>query len=162
MFQTYEESNCNTPFFFVLFPGTDPTPIVEAVAASVGCTEKNGQLMNISMGQGQETVALNALNKLAASGGWVMLQNIHLMQEWLPKLERALEVIEDFAVPEFRCVLTSEPPGLMQGRLVGQSWTVVEGSSVCFHVGLGMVTLHAGQNTEQFAYTNASRGLVLT
>jgi len=73
--------------------------------------------MNISMGQGQETVALNALNKLASSGGWIMLQNIHLMQEWLPKLERALEVIEDFAVPEFRCVLTSEPPGAMQGCL---------------------------------------------
>jgi len=117
MYQTYEESNHNTPFFFVLFPGTDPTPIVEAVAASVGCTEKNGMLMNISMGQGQETVALNALNKLATAGGWIMLQNIHLMQEWLPQLERALEVIEEFAVPEFRCILTSEPPGLMQGKL---------------------------------------------
>jgi dynein heavy chain len=117
MYQTYEESNAHTPFFFVLFPGTDPTPIVEAVAASVGCTEKNGMLMNISMGQGQETVALNALHKLAASGGWIMLQNIHLMQEWLPQLERALEVIEEFAVPDFRCVLTSEPPGVMQGKL---------------------------------------------
>jgi dynein heavy chain len=46
-----------------------------------------------------------------------MLQNIHLMQEWLVQLERALEVIEEFAVPEFRCVLTSEPPGAMQGKL---------------------------------------------
>jgi len=118
MYQCYEESNANTPFFFVLFPGTDPTVVVEAVAASVGCTEKNGMLMNISMGQGQETVALNALNKLAASGGWIMLQNIHLMQEWLPQLERALEIIEDLPPsPDFRCVLTSEPPGPMQGRL---------------------------------------------
>jgi dynein heavy chain len=117
MYACYEESSANTPFFFVLFPGTDPTGIVEAVANSVGCTEKNGMLMNISMGQGQETVALNALNKLATNGGWIMLQNIHLMQEWLPQLERALEVIEEFAVPEFRCVLTSEPPGVMQGRL---------------------------------------------
>merc|ERR1719478_1054569 len=89
MYQTYEESTCHTPFFFVLFPGTDPTPVVEQVAASVGCTEKNGMLMNISMGQGQETVALNALNKLATNGGWIMLQNIHLMQEWLPQLERS-------------------------------------------------------------------------
>jgi dynein heavy chain len=117
MYQCYEESTCHTPFFFVLFPGTDPTPIVEAVAASVGCTEKNGQLMNISMGQGQETVALNALNKLASTGGWIMLQNIHLMQDWLPKLERALEVIEEVALPEFRCILTSEPPSALQGRL---------------------------------------------
>jgi len=117
MYQTYDESTCNTPFFFVLFPGTDPTPTVEAVAKSVGKTEANGLLLNISMGQGQETVALNALNKLAKDGGWIMLQNIHLMQEWLPQLERALEVIEEFALDEFRCILTSEPPGAMQGRL---------------------------------------------
>merc|ERR1719408_1104871 len=32
MQQTYEESTCHTPFFFVLFPGTDPTPVVESVA----------------------------------------------------------------------------------------------------------------------------------
>merc|ERR1719230_2132868 len=32
-------------------------------------------------------------------------------------LERQLELLEEFAVPEFRCVLTSEPPGAMQGRL---------------------------------------------
>jgi len=117
MFQCYEESTCNTPFFFVLFPGTDPTPTVEAVAKSLGKTEANGLLLNISMGQGQETVALNALHKLAKDGGWLMLQNIHLMQDWLLQLERALEVIEEFALPEFRCILTSEPPGPMQGRL---------------------------------------------
>merc|ERR1719440_323456 len=76
------------------------------------------------MGQGQETVALNALNKMAGGitppppqGGWIMLQNIHLMQDWLPQLERTLEVLEEFALPEFRCVLTSEPPSALQGRL---------------------------------------------
>lgn len=46
-----------------------------------------------------------------------MLQNIHLMQAWLKDLERALEVIEEFASDDFRCFLTSEPPGPMQGRL---------------------------------------------
>ena len=58
--------------------------------------EANGQLLNISMGQGQEKIALNALNKMAKEGGWIMLQNIHLMQAWLKDLERALEVIEEF------------------------------------------------------------------
>ena len=32
MESTYDESSCLTPFFFVLFPGTDPTPTVEALA----------------------------------------------------------------------------------------------------------------------------------
>eukprot|EP00913_Durusdinium_trenchii_P012992 g12198.t1 len=46
-----------------------------------------------------------------------MLQNIHLMQAWLKDLERALEVIEEFVHDDFRCFLTSEPPGVMQGKL---------------------------------------------
>jgi dynein heavy chain len=69
------------------------------------------------MGQGQETVALNSLNKAAKEGAWIMLQNIHLMQAWLKLLERQLEVVEEFALDSFRCFLTSEPPGAMQGRL---------------------------------------------
>jgi len=117
MFKTYEESVSSTPFFFVLFPGTDPTPTVEAIAKSLGITEANGRLVNISMGQGQEQVALNALNKGAKDGSWIMLQNIHLMQNWLKQLERCLEIVEEFAHPDFRCVLTSEPPSALQGPL---------------------------------------------
>lgn len=35
------------------------------------------------MGQGQEERALAAVQEAAQSGGWVVLQNVHLMQEWL-------------------------------------------------------------------------------
>jgi len=117
MEKTFAESTSITPFFFVLFPGVDPTPTVEALGRKLGFTEANGKFVNISMGQGQEQVALNALNKFASMGGWAMLQNIHLMQAWLKDLERALEVVEEFAHDDFRCFLTSEPPGAMQGRL---------------------------------------------
>eukprot|EP00927_Polykrikos_kofoidii_P017168 TRINITY_DN17790_c1_g3_i1.p1 TRINITY_DN17790_c1_g3~~TRINITY_DN17790_c1_g3_i1.p1 ORF type:complete len:1649 (+),score=334.05 TRINITY_DN17790_c1_g3_i1:463-4947(+) len=111
MDQTYSESTCLTPLFFVTFPGTDPTPIVEGYARKLGITGSSGRLVNISMGQGQETVAISALSRAAREGGWVMLQNIHLMQSWLKQLERSLELIEEFAHSDFRCVLTSEPPG---------------------------------------------------
>lgn len=114
---TYDESSCLSPFFFVLFPGTDPTPTIEGLGKRLGYTEGNGRYVNISMGQGQEQVAINALNKAAKDGGWVMLQNIHLMQSWLTTLERALEVVEEFAAPEFRCFLTSEPPSALVGPL---------------------------------------------
>merc|ERR1719199_1127768 len=106
----YEESTNLSPFFFVLFPGTDPTPAVEGQAKKLGISTANGRFVNISMGQGQEQVAINSLKKQAEMGGWIMLQNIHLMQSWLPQLERALEVCEEFSLPEFRCVLSSEPP----------------------------------------------------
>ena len=38
----------------------------------------------------------------SAPGGWIMLQNIHLMQAWLKDLERALEVIEEFVHDDAR------------------------------------------------------------
>eukprot|EP00397_Hematodinium_sp_SG-2012_P000164 GEMP01000164.1.p1 GENE.GEMP01000164.1~~GEMP01000164.1.p1 ORF type:complete len:2602 (+),score=544.41 GEMP01000164.1:57-7808(+) len=118
MDETYGESSCLTPFFFVLFPGTDPTPVVEGLARNLGITEANGRFVNISMGQGQETVAINALNKSGKEGGWILLQNVHLMQSWLKTLERSLEVVEEFAHPEFRCILTSEPPSALMGPLM--------------------------------------------
>ncbi|CAL1157217.1 unnamed protein product [Cladocopium goreaui] len=117
MMQTYEESTCLTPIFFVLFPGTDPTPTIEATAHRLGLGFGNGMFNNISMGQGQEMVAINAVNKAARDGHWVVLQNIHLMQDWLKSLERVLELIEEFVHPDFRCILTSEPPSVLQGPL---------------------------------------------
>ena len=62
------------------------------------------------MGQGQENVALSALQTAAKNGHWIMLQNIHLMQAWLKDLERQLEMVEEIAHPDFRVVLSSEPP----------------------------------------------------
>jgi dynein heavy chain len=50
MMETYNESNNNTPIFFVLFPGVDPTPQVEAIAREFDISIANGRFHNISMG----------------------------------------------------------------------------------------------------------------
>jgi dynein heavy chain len=121
MEQSYEESTCITPYFFVLFPGVDPTPTIEALGKKLGKTEAASSFVNISMGQGQETYALNALTKCANEGNWIMMQNIHLMQAWLKQLERALEVVEEFSHADFRCFLSAEPPSALQGPL----WEVI-------------------------------------
>ena len=39
-----------------------------------------------SMGQGQEKPAETVVEAFAKNGGWVMLQNLHLMQSWVPRL----------------------------------------------------------------------------
>ena len=60
------------------------------------------------MGQGQEKAAEQAIKKMNSCGGWVFLQNIHLMPAWLPKLVEILDTME--AHPDFRLFLSSEPP----------------------------------------------------
>jgi dynein heavy chain len=107
--EVYEESNKQSPIFFVLFPGVDPTPFVEAHGAKLGFTSGNG-FTNISMGQGQEEIAKNELNKCAKEGGWIFLQNVHLMQSWLKDLELKLEELCPIAHENFRVFISSEPP----------------------------------------------------
>ena len=116
MEKVYAESSNSAPIFFVLFPGVDPTPVVESMARKLGST-----LVNISMGQGQEELALSALAHAASTGGWVMLQNIHLMQSWLKSLERTLDSLTATAHENFRCILSSEPPPQALMEIVPES-----------------------------------------
>ena len=81
------ESSPSTPIFFTLFPGVDPTRWVEDYAKNIA----NKEFLNISMGQGQEERAETSVHEFSERGGWIFLQNIHLMQAWLPRLEHTLE-----------------------------------------------------------------------
>ena len=69
----------STPVFFVLFPGVDPTPDVERAGAANGVSISDGTFINISMGQGQEDIAIKALKEAGQKGHWIMFQNVHLM-----------------------------------------------------------------------------------
>lgn len=124
MEETFAETSANTPIFFVLFPGVDPTPDVERQGAKFDISISNGRFENISMGQGQENRAKNALFDAAKKGNWIMLQNVHLMQTWLKGLnglEGFLEQVYSFAHPGFRCFISSEPPGLPMMQIIPES-----------------------------------------
>ena len=112
MKDTFEDSSCPQPLFFVLFPGVDPGGDIEKLGAELGFTLQNGKYKSISMGQGQEKNAEDALVHFAEIGGWVFLQNVHLMETWLPKLERALEICAETGHDDFRCFLSAEAPPL--------------------------------------------------
>ena len=112
MQEVYDESNEQSPIFFVLFPGVDPTPAVEELGQKYGITAGKG-FMNLSMGQGQEDLAKNEIIKAANEGTWIFLQNVHLMQAWLKDLELRLEEVCPTANKKFRMFISSEPPPLL-------------------------------------------------
>ena len=116
MSDTFEETSNQSPVFFVLFAGVDPTPWVEKLGRKKGVSVENKRFANISMGQGQEAPAEEIVKRFAKEGGWVMLQNCHLMSSWVPKLERLLEVVSQDAHKDFRCFISAEPPPIA-------SWT---------------------------------------
>ncbi|GMH84222.1 hypothetical protein TrST_g13493, partial [Triparma strigata] len=121
MAQTYEETSNKTPVFFVLFAGVDPTPWVEDLGKEFGITTESKNFINISMGQGQEPVAEGVVERFAKEGGWVMLQNCHLMSTWVPTLERLLEVVCEDAHESFRCFISAEPPPMPNWKNMPES-----------------------------------------
>jgi dynein heavy chain, axonemal len=120
MNSAYQESSPATPIFFTLFPGVDPTSWVEMYGEKLGIM-KSGKYQNISMGQGQEQRAEIAIKEYSEGGGWIFLQNVHLMTEWLPSMERALEKAAESAHQDFRCFISAEPPPLPHMKILPES-----------------------------------------
>uniref|UniRef100_A0A803T5S7 Dynein axonemal heavy chain 11 n=1 Tax=Anolis carolinensis TaxID=28377 RepID=A0A803T5S7_ANOCA len=75
LIKSYEETSPSTPIFFILSPGVDPLKDVEALGKRLGFTIDSGKFHNISLGQGQEIVAEEVLEKAAKHGHWVILQD---------------------------------------------------------------------------------------
>uniref|UniRef100_A0A8C4GZ62 Dynein heavy chain 9, axonemal n=1 Tax=Dicentrarchus labrax TaxID=13489 RepID=A0A8C4GZ62_DICLA len=72
---SFEESGPATPMFFILSPGVDPLKDVEKHGKKLGYTFDNKNFHNVSLGQGQEVIAEQALDLAAKSGHWVILQD---------------------------------------------------------------------------------------
>jgi len=103
----YDDSQHTVPIIFVLSAGADPTEYLLTLAAEKGYMEK---LHFISLGQGQGPKA-EALVKLGwDTGDWVCLQNCHLANSWMPRLEAIQESQDPNKInPDYRLWLTSMP-----------------------------------------------------
>ncbi|KAI8812367.1 dynein heavy chain and region D6 of dynein motor-domain-containing protein [Cladochytrium replicatum] len=119
--KSYEEMTPATPMFFILSPGVDPVKEVEALGRQLGISEDNGNFHNVSLGQGQEVIAEQRLDLAYHQGGWVMLENIHLVSKWLPILEKKLEHLSQGAHPNFRVYLSAEPAAEPSGHIIPTS-----------------------------------------
>uniref|UniRef100_A0A3Q1G9E8 Dynein axonemal heavy chain 10 n=1 Tax=Acanthochromis polyacanthus TaxID=80966 RepID=A0A3Q1G9E8_9TELE len=101
----YEQSTPFSPIVFILSPGSDPASDLMKLAER---SSFGGKFKFLAMGQGQEKVALDLLEKAVTGGQWLMLQNCHLLVKWLKELEKALERITK-PNPNFRLWITTNP-----------------------------------------------------
>ncbi|BHF75205.1 Dynein heavy chain 9, axonemal [Sparganum proliferum] len=117
---SFEESGPATPIFFILSPGVDPLKDVETLGKQLGFTIDNKKFHNISLGQGQETVAQAAMELAAKEGHWVVLQNIHLVAKWLPTLEKRLEEYGTTGHADYRVFISAEPASSPEYHIIPQ------------------------------------------
>lgn len=80
----------------------------------------NQNFHNVSLGQGQETVAEQAIDVAAKNGHWVVLQNIHLVKKWLPLLEKKLEMVAEGSHSDYRMFMSAEPASTPAGHIIPQ------------------------------------------
>lgn len=133
----YETMEKEIPVIFLLSPGADPTEAIETLARK----RKMPLPATVSLGQGQEPVALKAMNAAAINGGsWVVLQNCELgiplmvtMEEYLTGLikeENFRLFLSCLPSKEFPLALlqmstkvTNEPPAGMKAGVL-RTYTV--------------------------------------
>lgn len=104
----YEQNSPMSPVVFILSPGSDPASDLMKLAERIEFA--SNKIKFLSMGQGQEKIALQYLETAIARGQWLMLQNCHLLVHWLLILEKQLEKLVK-PHPDFRLWLTTEPIG---------------------------------------------------
>eukprot|EP00762_Andalucia_godoyi_P000343 ANDGO_03199.mRNA.1 Dynein beta chain len=122
---SFEDSSPVIPIFFILSPGVDPVKEVERLGKNLGYSADNGKIANVSLGQGQESVAMRELEKAYKNGTWVILNNIHLMSKWLIELDKKVEILmgsyekgDGEGHADFRLFLSAEPsPKIPMGIL---------------------------------------------
>jgi len=107
--QSLADSTPVTPIYFILSPGANVVGLLDKLADKYGFV-KGQSYHNVSMGQGQDVVAMSCLETAHRNGHWVILNNIHLMPRWLIELEKKLdEYIQEGSHAKMRLFLTSDP-----------------------------------------------------
>jgi len=115
-----DDSTTVNPVFFILSPGADPVQFLEVLAKKNGIT--SDKFSRTALGQGQDVVAMARLAQGHKEGGWVVLENIHLMPAWTVELEKKMdEYAAEGSHPEFRVFLSAEPSNLLPIGLLERS-----------------------------------------
>jgi dynein heavy chain len=90
----FAQTKSSEPVLYLVKEGGDPTQIIDDYSKKlkVPCMEI------VSMGQGQERNARNAITKAMSEGGWALLQNCHLGLSYMAEL---VELLSSDSVQEF-------------------------------------------------------------
>merc|ERR1711998_323541 len=117
----YGQSAATMPMVFVLSPGADPQGDIQLLADEMGMASK---FKFVALGQGQERPAEMLLEQGYSKGNWVLLQNCHLLINWLKRLEKLLEGMKS-PHKDFRLWMTTEPSDRFPLGILQQSLKVV-------------------------------------
>ncbi|PIC50086.1 hypothetical protein B9Z55_000113 [Caenorhabditis nigoni] len=110
----FSESESSEPILFILADGADPSQELAELASALKVPYHS-----ISMGQGQEQAAYEAIRNSAANGEWLCLNNLHLMLQAVPSIFKHLSLTTPHE--NFRLWLTTEADARFPSMMLQQS-----------------------------------------
>lgn len=119
----FDKSSSLSPIVCIVSPGANPTDeILKLAEKEVGISK----LRSISLGQGQGDEAKRMVEFGVIRGHWVLLQNCHLLVDWMRELEKLIEGQgQNPPHQEFRLWLTTEPSSDFPMGILQRSLKVV-------------------------------------
>merc|ERR1711871_367371 len=97
-----------TPIYFILSAGANVMGDLDSLAGKNSYVPGESY-HNVSMGQGQDIIAMRLLESAHRQGHWVVLNNVHLMPAWLQTLEKKLDEFSlEGSHKRFRLFLSSD------------------------------------------------------
>jgi len=116
-----KETDAATPVYYILTPGVDVVGEVEKAGKARGMVAEEQKFSDVSLGEGKDVISDREVDRLSKDGGWVILQNVHLLPKWLIELEKRIERNAPDAHPDFRLFLTSDPSNTIPVALLQRS-----------------------------------------
>eukprot|EP00742_Colponemidia_sp_Colp-10_P005056 GILJ01005402.1.p1 GENE.GILJ01005402.1~~GILJ01005402.1.p1 ORF type:complete len:2699 (+),score=503.77 GILJ01005402.1:46-8097(+) len=127
----YRESDKITPIVIILSEGNDPTrDVIQLMRDQHG----ERQLHIETVVKGKETKIMKQIEQAWQRGEWILLQNVHLTEWWLPQLEQCLEsIVENMndIHPDFRLWITTESTPHFPVHVLHASIKVTNHSASC-------------------------------
>lgn len=103
----FNESTCCNPLLFLLPTDIDPVPHILRLAdgQSIG----RNRLIWLSLGELENAQIMKFIEEGMKKGHWIIIQNGHMAEGWMPALERICEnLAPDSTHADFRLWLTTE------------------------------------------------------
>jgi hypothetical protein len=108
--EAYEDSDSKSPIFFLITHSINIQDIITEFLTKKVSTSSSLKPWFFSMGKGVEEDVEDRLMRAAQNGDWLILENLHLVPDWLPIFEEKLSKFKGSELNQrFRIWLTSSP-----------------------------------------------------
>lgn len=107
--EAYEDSDARSPVLFLVTHAIDVQALVQ------DCLQNSGQgssvkVWHFTLGKGVLDDVEEKMSKAAQNGDWIVLENLHLVLDWLPTFEEKIAMQKPAELhPRFRMWITSVP-----------------------------------------------------